>query len=118
MYKISKEFHFCASHQLECLAPEHPCSRVHGHNYIVIVELQGTELNKAGFILDYREMDSFKKYIDDIFDHRHLNDVLKFNPSAENMAKFFYGYCKTNLGWPITSVSVKETPKTIATYHE
>ena len=39
MYRISKEFHFSASHQLTDLPADHQCARLHGHNYIVVVEL-------------------------------------------------------------------------------
>lgn len=39
MFRIRKEFHFSASHQLTHLPPDHQCARLHGHNYIVVVEL-------------------------------------------------------------------------------
>jgi 6-pyruvoyltetrahydropterin/6-carboxytetrahydropterin synthase len=115
MFRISKEFTFSASHQLKGLPEDHPCSRLHGHNYTVIIELEANELNDVGFVTDYRELEPIKKIIDSKFDHRHLNDVLDFNPTAELMAKHFYHlfirtYSRLN------AVSVKETDKTIATY--
>lgn len=55
MYRITKEFHFSASHQLIHLPAEHQCHRMHGHNYIVVVELAGAELNADGFVRDYHE---------------------------------------------------------------
>jgi 6-pyruvoyl-tetrahydropterin synthase len=39
-YTISKEFAFSAAHHLNGLPPSHPCSRVHGHNYVVRVVLR------------------------------------------------------------------------------
>lgn len=33
MTDIAKGFHFSASHQLYRLPEEHPCARMHGHNY-------------------------------------------------------------------------------------
>lgn len=39
MFRITKEFHFSASHQLCRLPVDHQCARLHGHNYIVVVEL-------------------------------------------------------------------------------
>jgi len=117
MYTISKEFNFSASHRLNGLSATHPCSELHGHNYIVIVELSGKTLNDVGMIVDYRELEDIKKYIDEMADHIHLNDIFQFNPTAENLAKFFYDTFKV---WhpEITAVSVKETPKTIARYEE
>ncbi|HBU96439.1 6-pyruvoyl trahydropterin synthase family protein, partial [Thalassospira lucentensis] len=41
MFTITKQFAFSASHQLAGLDADHPCSRLHGHNYIVEVELKG-----------------------------------------------------------------------------
>jgi 6-pyruvoyltetrahydropterin/6-carboxytetrahydropterin synthase len=116
MYRITKEFHFSASHQLLQLPETHPCARMHGHNYVVEVELQSETLNQYGFVRDYNELSALKEYIDDKFDHRHLNDVLgDDNVTAENIAKHFYDWCKTK--WPeVTAVRVKESPKTMAEY--
>lgn len=116
MYTISKEYHFSASHQLHGLAEDHPCSRLHGHNYIVVVELQSETLNDTGFVRDYRELDALKKYIDEEVDHRHLNDVLGENATtAEHLAKHFYEWCKVR--WDeVSAVRVSETPKTWAEY--
>ena len=115
MYKIRKEFHFSASHQLNCLPETNPCSRVHGHNYVVTVELCVKELNDVGFVVDYRALDDIKKYIDDVLDHQHLNDILPFNPTAENMAKNMYEYFNF-LHPEVCAVEVCETPKTSARY--
>lgn len=116
MYTIYKEYHFSASHQLFGLADDHPCARLHGHNYVVEVELQSNELNDVGFVRDYRDLDMLKQYIDDKFDHRHLNDVLgDNNVTAEQIAKHFYDWCHQQ--WPeVSAVRVKETPKTSAEY--
>lgn len=116
MYTIAKEYHFSASHQLHQLPDEHPCARLHGHNYVVEVELQSATLNQFGFVKDYRDLDELKVYIDDTFDHRHLNDVLgDDNVTAEQIAKHFYEWCKNR--WPeVTAVRVRETPKSVAEY--
>ncbi len=116
MYRISKEFHFSASHQLSQLAKDHPCARLHGHNYVVIIELAGKELNEHGFLRDYRDLDKVKKYIDDTLDHRHLNEVFNSEKiTAEFLAQHFYQIC---LPWfpEIVAVKISETPKTWAEY--
>ena len=116
MFRITKEFHFSASHQLSRLPATHQCARLHGHNYIVVVELGSDALDELGFVRDYEELSILKRYIDDSFDHRHLNDVLGHDAvTAEYLAKHFYVWCKTRL--PETScVRVSETPKTWAEY--
>lgn len=116
MYRITKEFHFSASHQLVGLVDGHPCAQLHGHNYIVEVELASETLDSVGFIRDFRDLGALKHYIDDEIDHRHLNDVMGDNAvSTEQIAKHFYDWCAAR--WPETSaVRVSETPKTWAEY--
>lgn len=116
MYRISKEFQFSASHQLKQMPTDHPCARLHGHNYIVVVELTSPTLDQYGFVRDYTELKPLKDYIDDTLDHRHLNDVLGDNcATAECLARHLYDWCRAQ--WPETScVKVSETPKTWAEY--
>jgi 6-pyruvoyltetrahydropterin/6-carboxytetrahydropterin synthase len=115
MYKISKQFAFSASHILEGLSADHPCARLHGHNYIVTVHLKAGQLDDTGFIKDYRELSIVKDYLDNTLDHRHLNDVFSFNPTAENMAKHLYDIFKESIP-ELWAVEVCETPKTSAIY--
>ncbi len=116
MYTITKEFHFSASHQLTSLPLDHPCARMHGHNYAVVVELAAEELNRHGFVRDYRELKAFKIYLDDEIDHRHLNEVFDCEAvTAEYLARHFYQWCKAR--WPeVSAVRVSETSKTWAQY--
>jgi len=115
---ISKEFAFSASHQLSHLPTDHPCSRLHGHNYVVSLELacQAAELTETGFVRDYRDLADFKKWLDAEVDHRHLNDVIVGrNPSAENIAIWIYEIWCRRLP-ELTRIRISETPKTWATY--
>jgi 6-pyruvoyltetrahydropterin/6-carboxytetrahydropterin synthase len=118
MYYISKEFHFSASHRLDHLPETHPCSRLHGHNYVVEITLRSKTLNADSFVIDYRELEPFKRIIDDELDQRHLNDVLPMPTTAELLAEWLYGRAKEL--WPslVYSVRVSETPKTRAEYRE
>lgn len=116
MYKISKEFSFSAAHSLFGLPDDHPCSRLHGHNYVVTVHLRAKELNPQGFVRDYNELRMVKSYIDGTLDHRNLNDILApLNSSAENIAKMIYDRFKPQLP-ELYAVEVSETPKTSAIY--
>lgn len=115
MYKISKQFAFSASHILKGLPAGHPCTRLHGHNYVVTVHLKAESLNDAGFVRDYRDLDSVKEYIDVNLDHRHLNDILPFNPTAEHIARYLYDLFKVDIP-ELYAIEVSETPKTSAIY--
>ncbi len=116
MYTITKEFSFSASHQLFGLPDEHPCSRLHGHNYTVIVELRAMDLGACGFVRDYRELNAFRTYLEEKVDHRHLNDLFgNAFVTAEYLARHFFTWCKDR--WPeVSAVRVGETPKTWAEY--
>jgi len=135
MYSISKEFAFSAAHRLDKLPADHPCSRIHGHNYVVTVVLaQARVMPLEGWIRDFGDLDKFKDHIDTYFDHRWLGHgtlldgdpvtsgdgtyttpAIGFNPTAENLAKHFYDIARDT--YPETwKVGVSETPKTIAWY--
>ncbi len=118
MYIISKSFHFSAAHHVPALKDGHPCKRMHGHNYEVHVEMSSETVNEAGFVRDIKDLDTFKRYIDDNFDHRLLNDVVGDDKvSTECLAKHFYDWCKAR--WPeVRAVRVQETPKIWAEYRE
>lgn len=121
MYRISKDFHFSASHQLHGLREGHPCGRVHGHNYAIRLTLAGEEIDDRGFLLDYNDMKPFGAWLDDQIDHRHLNDVLDIQPTAENMAREFARKAILLLDVPPTikiTIAVSETPKTWAEWSE
>jgi len=115
MYEITKDFAFSYSHTLDGLPDGHQCARLHGHNAVVRVHLAAERLDDTGFVIDYGDLAPLGKWIDATFDHRHLNDVVKFNPTAERLSEFLYGWCEEQ-GWPVVAVSWSETPKTWATY--
>lgn len=116
-YTISKEFAFSASHRLSGLPDDHQCARLHGHNYVVKVQLASNDLDTTGFVLDYGALAPVKELIDRKLDHRHLNFVMAGNPTAENLARWLTHEIRTRVPLPdgvTVSVGVSETPKTWA----
>ncbi|QXE33265.1 6-carboxytetrahydropterin synthase [Streptomyces sp. GMY02] len=117
-FRISKEFHFSASHRLDGLPEEHPCGRLHGHNYVVELELSaaGDGLDETGFVRDYGDLGDFKKWLDSDVDHRHLNEVLEgVNPTAEHLSRWLYERWVSR--YPeLSGVRISETAKTWAEY--
>ena len=120
MFTISKRYAFSASHELLGLDPGHPCARLHGHNYEVEVVSAASELDRTGFVHDYAAFDPLKAFLDAHVDHRHLNDVLPGQPSAERLAWWLFEWCKANLApeaaGALVAVRVSETPRTWAEY--
>lgn len=116
MFTIAKRFSFDASHQLTGLPEGHKCTRLHGHTYTVELELAAPNVNDVGMVLDYGEMAPFKTWLDETFDHRHLNDVVAFNPTAERLARHLFRVATEMLGGVVSAVRVSETPNTMAEY--
>ena len=125
MYQVTVEDSFAAGHFLRNYRGK--CENPHGHNYKVRITLQGETLDKAGLLLDFKELKQVMKPVIDRLDHQMINEVEPFttiNPSAENLAKYFFD--ETNRGLAQTTdgrVSVKdvtiyETDTTTATYSE
>ncbi len=120
MFVVSKRFGFSASHVLAGLGDDHPCSRLHGHNYEVEVIAEAADLDDRGFVVDFRELDDVKRWIDATLDHRHLNDVMDGQPSAEAVALLVHDWCTANLpasvATKVAAVRVWETPRAYAEY--
>ena len=117
MYRISKVFKFSAGHFLTGLPGEHPCSNQHGHNYTAELFLEAESVNHVGFIVDYNDLIGFKNLIDKTLDHKNLNDVVTFNPTAENLARYL---CERagEFWWSgfVSGVRVSETDGTTAEF--
>lgn len=117
MYIISKKFTFSAAHRLMDLPKTHPCTQVHGHNYTVTCHFKSKDLNLSGMVIDYKDMDKIKEYLNDKYDHKFLNNEMFLTPTAENLAKRIYDYVKGEFP-QLYSVTVSETEKTNAVYYE
>ena len=69
------------------------CSRMHGHNWKVEVEVLATSLDKVGMGIDFKAIKRSTRQVTDELDHRYLNEIIPFdeiNPTAENIAQYVY----------------------------
>jgi len=122
MFQVTVEEKFSAGHALRGYRGK--CENTHGHNYRVRVRVEGEHLDSVGLLFDFVHLKRILRELIGTLDHQFLNDLPAFasvNPSAENMAKFFYdeasGQMRGNSNDArITSVTVWETDETSATY--
>ncbi len=122
MFEVSVEQTFAAGHALGDYRGK--CENVHGHNYRIQVTIQGEELDPAGLLVDFVDIKRVMSQAIDRLDHRFINDVTPFdvlNPSAENMARYFYdelakGLNRSTPPVRVAEVKVWETDTQNATY--
>jgi 6-pyruvoyltetrahydropterin/6-carboxytetrahydropterin synthase len=125
MYEVTVEDSFAAGHYLRNYRGK--CENPHGHNYKVRVTLRGAELDKAGLLLDFKDLKEVMKQVIDRLDHQMLNDIEPFvvlNPSAENIARYFFEQANARLKSVtdgrvgVKDVTIWETDTTTARYSE
>jgi len=124
MFEVSVDETFAAGHALRGYKGK--CENVHGHNYRVRVTLEGDSLDSIGLLYDFIHLKQMIKDVIQTLDHRFMNEIPPFdtiNPSAENIAKYFYQQAAQKLpkaanGARLASVTVWESDTTYAAYRE
>ena len=84
MYRVCKRMEIAGAHRLHLSYPS-KCENLHGHNWIIKVWCKSEELNEDGMVADFAHI---KKQIHGYLDHGFLNELLPFNPTAENIARW------------------------------
>ena len=100
------------------------CSRMHGHNWKVEVEVTAAVLNEHEMGMDFKTIKTAARELAKTLDHRYLNDIPPFdvrNPTAENIAEYFYQQLTNTLNNDTASVSavtIWETERACVRYTE
>jgi 6-pyruvoyltetrahydropterin/6-carboxytetrahydropterin synthase len=125
MFEVTVEAGFSSGHYLRNYQGK--CENPHGHNYKVFVTLIGEALDETGLLLDFKLLKQVLRPVVEYLDHQMINDLKPFdevNPSAENLAKYFYQQTCTQL-FEMTSGRVRvkdstvyETDTSFARYYE
>jgi 6-pyruvoyltetrahydropterin/6-carboxytetrahydropterin synthase len=121
MFEVSVEQTFAAGHALRNYKGK--CENVHGHNYRVRITMQGDRLDSTGLLVDFLDVKNLIGGVVDYLDHQFINDLPPFdelNPSAENIAKYFYdrvsGGLKNEVPVRVSEVTIWETDTSSAVY--
>lgn len=138
MYILKTDAAFDSAHFLS--GYEGKCSNIHGHRWVVAVEVESESLENSGtnrgMIVDFKQLKASLKVVTEEFDHSLIIEkgslkettlnalldenfkiiTLDFRPTAENLAKYFFDKMKET--YNMRSCTVYETPKNCATYCE
>lgn len=130
--KVSRKAHFNAAHRLyrpdwedsknqevfgKCNNP-----RYHGHNYELIVSVNGPIDPETGFVIDMKDLkDLIRAEVEDPFDHKNLNeevaDFKDLNPTAEHIAVVIWNRLRPHIQEDCDlEVQLYETPRNFVTY--
>jgi 6-pyruvoyltetrahydropterin/6-carboxytetrahydropterin synthase len=125
MYEVTVDAGFSSGHYLRNYKGK--CENPHGHNYRVLVTLRGETLDETGLLLDFKELKNILRPVVDYLDHQMINDLEPFtvvNPSAENLARYFFDQTNEHLVKStegrvrVKDCTVFETDTSAATYYE
>jgi 6-pyruvoyltetrahydropterin/6-carboxytetrahydropterin synthase len=122
MFQVSVEETFSAGHALR--GYQGKCENPHGHNYRVQITMEGPQLDGTGLLVDFTQLKETMRAVIKRLDHQFINDLEPFttvNPSAENIAKYFYDEVSGKLkglprGARVSDVVVWETDTAMAKY--
>ena len=119
MYEVEVEISFPASHQVNLAGGM--LEPLHEHAWRVRAEFQGQKLDPAGLLVDFTIVKQLLEQIADKLRGRDLTQVAALageNPSAENVARYFYEQLKGRFGPAVRliAVAVQEAPGCWASY--
>jgi 6-pyruvoyltetrahydropterin/6-carboxytetrahydropterin synthase len=109
MFEVSVEQTFAAGHALRNY--KGACENVHGHNFKVQVTIEGDRLDDTGMLVDFLDVKQSMRDVIARLDHVFLNDIAPFdvkNPSAENIAEYFYEELASRLESNPVPVQIRE----------
>jgi len=106
---LFKDFQFEAAHHLPNVPAGHKCGRLHGHSFMVRLEITGEVDAHTGWVIDFSEIKAAFKPVYDRLDHYYLNDIPGLeNPTSEVLAAWIWQQMKPVLPL-LSAVMVKET---------
>jgi 6-pyruvoyltetrahydropterin/6-carboxytetrahydropterin synthase len=119
MYHLAIETEISSAHQLRNY--DGPCARPHGHNWKIRLNVKSKQLDAVGMAIDFAELEKITWQVVGPFDHNDFNRIKPFdtiNPTAENIAKYFFDQIMLKLPQDVTlnSIEIWETDKYRVSY--
>lgn len=124
--KLFRTYRFSASHELHGLPEGHKCTRNHGHNYEVTLEVWAAK-PQNGMVVEAGVLDTAVAPVIARLDHHLLNEVepdspafapMRQQPTAENIALCLFHRlsglvksCSPEAGLSLLAVRVRENER-------
>jgi 6-pyruvoyltetrahydropterin/6-carboxytetrahydropterin synthase len=106
---VFKEYRFEAAHRLPEVPEGHPCGRLHGHGYRVVVTVSGPDDDTTGWVIDFAVIDNAFLPLREQLDHHMLNEIVGLeNPTAERLAQWIWERLAPELSG-LSEITVWET---------
>jgi 6-pyruvoyltetrahydropterin/6-carboxytetrahydropterin synthase len=105
---IWRRFRFEAAHQLPNVHPGHPCGRMHGHGFEVVIHARESVVDREMGV-DFDQIEALWQPLNDTLNYSCLNHIPGLeNPTSELIAKWIWDHLKpkfNDLSW----ITVYET---------
>jgi 6-pyruvoyltetrahydropterin/6-carboxytetrahydropterin synthase len=97
---ICRTYDFEAAHYLPEVPEGHKCRRMHGHSFVVEVEITGPVQSgngEAGMVMDFDPIDACWRKLWNQIDHTCLNESWTQNPTVENCVRLVHAHFVAHL---------------------
>lgn len=106
---LFKDFQFEAAHNLPHVPEEHKCGRLHGHSFMVRLEITGEVDPHTDWVMDFADLKAVFNPVGQQLDHHYLNEIPGLeNPTSEVLPHWIWQQLKPTLPL-LSTVMVKET---------
>ena len=113
---VYKKFNIESARSLPNLPKTHPCHKIHGHSFKIIISVEGEINEQSGFVMDFQIIENTFQPIKTMLDHTYLNDVKGLStPSSENICIWIWDKLESSLP-NIYKIEIKETDSTGCIY--
>ena len=102
--KLSVTTHFDAAHFLYNY--NGACASLHGHRWLVKVTVGGQVNPVTDMLVDFKSLKALTNQI--LPDHKCLNEIVPFNPTAENLVVWLFKAIKLEINTVFPNITLRE----------
>jgi len=114
--ELRRDYRFESARRLTGIDPGHPCASTHGHSFRLRIKVEGEVDPRAGWVVDFGDLDRIVAPVVGELDHTLLNDVAGLaNPTSEHLAKWIWDRLQPAIPG-LVSVRISETEASSVTY--